>query len=101
MFFAKHKLYKKKSTISRDTNGFPYKSEDDEWEFIANCRCDDDNTTEYNDDRGNVLRASYHIVADKCNVSRGDIVKVVGRNCEGKVKVKKETNFYQYTEIWI
>lgn len=100
MYYAKHKLYKKVSSITRDSDGF-FVGSSEEWIYLAPCRCDDDNTTEVYDDRGNVLRASYHIVADKCDVNRGDIVKVEGRGCEGIVKIKKETNFYDYVEIWI
>lgn len=101
MYYAKHKLYKKISSIKRDSDGFFVEITNEEWEYLGSCRCDDDNTTEVADERGNVLRASYHIVADKCNVNRGDIVKVEGKDCIGQVKVKKETNFYNYVELWI
>nr|DAQ37879.1 MAG TPA: hypothetical protein [Caudoviricetes sp.] len=101
MYYAKHKLYKKISSIVRDSDGFFVETSNEEWEYLGPCRCDDDNTTEVADERGNVLRASYHIVADKCNVDRGDIVKVEGKGCIGQVKVKKETNFYNYVELWI
>ena len=101
MYYAKHKLYKKISSIKRDADGFFVEKTNEVWKYLGPCRCDDDNTTEVSDERGNVLRASYHIVADKCNVNRGDIVKVEGRDCIGQVKVKKETNFYNYVELWI
>lgn len=100
MFFAPHKLYKKSQTIQRDEDGFPCASSG-EWEFVGMCRCDDDNNTELMDERGNVIRASYHIVANKCSINRGDIVKVEEKDCEGQVKVLKSTNYYNYIELWI
>lgn len=89
------------STISRDEDGFPIEKSDNGWETIASCRADDDGVTEYADERGRVLRASYHIVADKCSVALGDYVRVPERGIEGRVVRKASTNYLSYTEVWV
>lgn len=101
MFYAPHTLMLRSTTIERDEDGFPVGAEQEVWEQRAQCRCDDDGTTEIVDERGRVLRASYHIVADKCNVERGDHVRVPERNAEGRVIRKCETNYFEYIELWI
>lgn len=102
MFYAPHTLMLQSGTaIERDDDGFPIEKSEGSWETIASCRADDDGTTEIVDERGSVLRASYHIVADKCNVQRGDYVRVPERSIEGRVVKLSNTNYYDYTEIWI
>lgn len=102
MFYSPHTLlHRVSATIERDGDGFPIGKTDESWEKIASCRADDDGTTEIVDERGNVLRASYHIVADQCDVKRGDYIRVPERGIEGRVKRLTDTNYLDYTELWI
>lgn len=101
MFYAPHSLYLKTFRVEHDENGFSKRDSQPTLTYVCKCRCDDDNTTEVTDERGHVFRAAFHIVADKCNLKRGDVVVVKERGCEGQIRVLKTTNYYNYTEIWI
>lgn len=101
MFYSPHSLLKRSTSIGYDEDGFASGSEFD-WDYISDCRCDDDSTTEVMDERGHVLRASFHIVLPKTDsVERGDYIRVPEKGCEGIVRVVKSTNYLDYTELWI
>lgn len=92
---------------STDEFGRVIASDDSErWKTICQCRCDDNTTTEFTSDNGRVFRPKYHIVCDGgvC-VDEGDIVRCLNADGTvrgtGEVYLKKRTNYYNYTEIWV
>lgn len=102
MLYSPHTLHKKELYIQRDENGFAEGLNDGSWEYVSECRCDDDGTTEIADDKGNMFVASYHIVIPSdADVANGDYVMVPEKGCEGYVKRMKQLNYLDYAEIWI
>ena len=76
------------------------------WQTICQCRCDDNTTTEFKSDNGRVFRPKYHIVCDgNVRVEVGDAIRCLNDDgtvrCVGNVYLKKQPNYYKYTEIWV
>lgn len=75
-----------------------------EWEDLCPCRCDDNTTTRINDAAGNAFVPAYHIVASRCEVRAGDIVRAMDGECvrgEGEVKRVIRTNYLDYCSIYV
>lgn len=102
MFYSPHTLQKRTISLARDKDGLVSGTTEESWSTALPCRCDNDGTTELVDDKGRVFRASYHIVLSKTeSVNLGDHIRVNERNCEGEVRRINNTNYLEYTEIWI
>ena len=60
-----------------DSNGqVIVKPENNTWETIGVCRCDDDNTQELKSDNGDMYMSHYHIVYER-NVSHATLRAVI------------------------
>lgn len=107
MYYAPHILQKKVSPVLvNDEFGRPVKvGMDEEWEFVAWCRCDMQNQTEVKSDNGEFFKPDFHIVCEgRGLVKAGDVVRVLfGRvvKCQGQARSVKETNYLNYTEVWV
>lgn len=102
MLYSPHTLHKREVSITRDEDGFVSGVSDSDWEFVSECRCDDDGTTEIMDDKGRMFVATYHIVLPSdADVSLGDYVMIPEKGSEGYVKRMKRLNYLDYAEIWI
>ena len=107
MIFAPHILQIKVSTpLERDEFGRPIpKTGCETWKDICKCRCDDNTTTEFKSENGEVYRPDYHVVCEKrLSVKAGDEVRCMdGENVrgEGKVYIVKCTNYFNYSELWM
>lgn len=103
MMFAPHKLQKKVAELSNDEFGRPVFA-DESWEDVCPCRCDDNMTQEFKSENGEVYRPKYHVVCEKCAIQAGDFVRCMEGDSirgEGEVYTVKNTNFFDYTEIWM
>lgn len=104
MYYSPHILQKKVFTDYTDEHGRPVFGQET-WEDVCRCRCDDNTTSEFKNENGEVYRPKYHVVCDgNVDVKCGDEVQcVIGGivRGEGSVYMVKRTNYYNYTEIWI
>lgn len=95
------------SKPSRDSHGAIIPGTGSEsWVNICRCRCDDNTTKEFKSPNGEVFRPSYHVVMDgNTTLKANDEVKFVddGGNVRGsgKVYISKNTNYFNYSEIYV
>lgn len=75
------------------------------WVKVGNCRCDDDTTSKFEDENGQLYIPAYHIVCDRDTpVERGDKIRCLqgeAIKCEGEVRRVKRLNILNYSEIWV
>lgn len=103
MMYAPHILQKKNETMINDEFGRPIFGEG-EWVDVCRCRCDDNLTQEFKTENGEVYRPKYHVVCESNGVKAGDVVRCINGMSvrgEGEVYMVKNTNFLNYTEIWM
>ena len=104
MMYAPHILQKK--VLLNETNdeyGRPIFG-DETWENVCHCRCEDNLTQELKSENGETYRPKYHVVCEKCNIKAGDIVRCMDGESvrgQGEAYMVKNTNFFDYTEIWM
>lgn len=105
MMFAPHILQKKVvSPIERDEFGRIISGNDEVWEDVCPCRCDDNTTQEFASENGSVYRPNYHVVCEANNVKAGDFVRCLDNGIvrgEGEVFMAKSSNWFKYTELWL
>lgn len=106
MIYSPHILQRKKVRPPQvDEFGRVIADNATEWETICRCRCDDNTITEFKSDNGKVYRPKYHIVCDgRQDIQAGDAIRcLLGEDVrgEGIVYIKKQLNFYNYTELWM
>lgn len=107
MIFAPHTLQVKViSSMETDEFGRPISGTGGEnWQNVCRCRCDDNSTKEFTSTNGEVYRPNYHVVCEKkVSLKAGDEVRCMdGENVKGtgKVYVVKNTNYFDYSEIWM
>lgn len=102
MFYSPHTLQKKTMALTRDNDGLVSGTAAEEWSSTLPCRCDNDGVTELVDGNGRVYRASYHIILARTDsLCLGDYIRVNEKSCEGEVRRINNTNYLEYTEIWI
>lgn len=104
MYYAPHKLYKRVFREERDEYGRITEAAES-MVYVCECRCDDNGTQEAVDENGKVYIPKYHIVYPRSEeVKAGDYIVVKdGERVrgEGVASIPKNTNYYQYTEIWV
>lgn len=75
------------------------------WVKVGCCRCDDNTTSKFEGENGQLYIPAYHIVCemdvpikagDRIRCLHGDVIK-----CEGEVRRVKKLNFLNYSEIWV
>lgn len=107
MYYAPH-ILEKKNTLEYTKDSYGRKvpiSVTETWTKVCDCRCDKSTDREITNDNGEVVRPSFHVVCDKksvCNV--GDTIRCkLGTTtiCEGKVTQVKNTNYFDYSEVWL
>ena len=106
MYYAPHilkaKVYKEPEY---DENGNPIIVENDEWEEIGRCRCDDNGQMKQVSVNGSMVDFSYHIVYEGKDVLPGkEVIAIDGDgNARGAGKVIKiaRCNYLNYSEIWV
>lgn len=103
MMYAPHILQKKLINTSNDEFGRPIFGEE-EWIDVCFCRCDDNITQEFKSENGEVYRPKYHVICEKCDIKAGEFVRCMNNEDvrgDGEVYMVKNTNFFDYTEIWM
>lgn len=105
MMYAPHILQKKVvSPIERDEFGRIINKPSEEWVDVCRCRCDDNSTKEFRTENGEVYRPNYHVVCETNSIKSGDVVRCmngISVRGQGEVFMVKNTNYYNYTEIWM
>ena len=107
MIFCPHTLQVKVVTPEKlDEYGRPLpKSGEERWVTLCKCRCDDNTTREFTSANGEVFRPNYHVVCEgKVDVKAGAEVRCMDGDSvrgEGRVYIVKETNYFNYSEIWM
>lgn len=109
MIFAPHILQVKRIIpAENDEFGRPIPGTDSEsWEYVCDCRCDDNTTKEFRSENGQVYRPAYHVVCEGSHgLKAGDYVRCITGTGnvirgEGKVYLSKVANFFDYSELWI
>ena len=108
MIYMPHTLKLRAITApSRDSHGAIIPgSGTDVWNDVCRCRCDDNTTKEFTTSNGQVFRPSYHVVMDgKTTLKAGDEIKCVDDlgniRGSGKVYLSKNTNYFNYSEIYV
>lgn len=104
MMYAPHTLQLKNSTGSTDEYGHPIVGVDT-WVTVCQCRCDDNTTKEFKSENGTVYRPAYHIVSEHNSIKENDDIRCLNANGsvrgEGKVYIVRNTNFLNYSELWV
>ena len=89
MYFAPHRLYKRTETEERDAlNRIISKGE--QWDFICECRCDDNTTQKFEGKDGRVYIPKYKIVCPRADIKEGDYVQCRIGDCCCNAKVRGE-----------
>ena len=106
LIFGPHSLYKLiKATEQRDEVGRIIPNESQQWQFICNCRCDDNTTTKYTKDNGEVFVPQYQVVAPlTSHIKEGDYIRcMVGNEVrgEGEVDSVRRGNFFQKMVLFV
>lgn len=106
MMFAPHILKAKVyNEPEYDENGNPIIVDNDEWEEIGRCRCDDNGQMKQVSVNGSMVDFSYHIVYEGKDVLPGKEVIVLDKNGKargaGKVIKIARCNYLNYSEIWV
>lgn len=107
MIYAPHTLQVKIiSPMDRDEFGRPIQGTGGErWEYVCDCRCDDNSTKEFKSENGIVYRPQYHVVcASHIALKSGDIVRCMdGDSVRGRGEVynPKNCNYFGYGEFWM
>lgn len=107
MYYTPHILQLKViSAPDRDSYNRPIPGTGSEsWQDVCRCRCDDNTTTEFKSDNGQVYRPDFHVVCE-CNIAlkAGDYVRCMDDDevrGEGEVYKVKNTNYLGYSELWM
>lgn len=108
MYFAPHILYLRIDPPKQyDELGRPIAmSENDAWQEIGDCRCDDDTTVRLVSENGEVRQSKYHIVYEGRGVPKGGYVKCIEKTTgtvrgEGTVAIAKVNNYFNASDLWI
>lgn len=106
MIFAPHILQKKVvPLVQNDEYGQPIIVDEESWEDVCMCRCDDSVTEWKTSDNGAAYITKHHIVCDgRLSLREGEYVRCVENNvtrAEGEVYMVKMCNFFGYTELYI
>lgn len=105
MMYTPHTLQKKvTSDESTDEYGHPIAGVDT-WVTVCQCRCDDNTTKEFKSENGTIYRPSYHIVSEPNQLKANDDIRCINADGyvrgEGKVYIVRNTNFLNYSELWV
>lgn len=107
MIFAPHILQVKRiKPAENDEFGRPIPGTDSEsWEYVCDCRCDDNTTKEFRSENGQIYRPAYHVVCEGSHgLKAGDYVRCLNGGevrGEGRIYMPKSANYFNYSEIWI
>lgn len=104
MYYAPHTLYKRTTTAVRNDYG-EVTSKTDLWEYMGECRCDDNSTEHFQTDNGGVYTPKYHIVCDRTSIYPGDYVRAMNSDGtvrgEGRVFNSPKCNYLGYMSIYV
>ena len=109
MYYAPHRLYKRSETEGRDEFNRIVSSEK-AYEYVCECRCDDNTTQKFEDKNGRVFTPKYKIVCPRADIREGDYVqcRTKGMCCcdaevrgEGRVLNVSKNNYLDYMVIYV
>lgn len=105
MYYSPHELYKKVTMTVRDSMN-RIKSSSEEWQYVTDCRCDDNTTQKFEDDNGRVYIPKYKIVCNRADIRDGDYVQCLVKGTgevrgEGRVLNSPKCNYLDYMVVYV
>ena len=104
MFYSPHKLYVRRTMQTRDGYNRLVESVPT-WNFVCDCRCDDNSTQTIITENGKEFRPSYAICCPRNQeVSEGDEIRVLNGEeirAQGTVTRKTVLNYLDYSVLWV
>lgn len=103
MFYSPHKLYVRRTIQTRDEYNRLVQS-DPTWNYVCDCRCDDNSTQTIVTENGKEYRPSYAVYCPKNDISEGDEIKVMNEDevrGQGTVTKKMTLNYLDYSVLWV
>ena len=102
--YAPHRLFVKRVTEARDDYNRVSKTEAS-WEFVVECRCDDNTVRIVSTENSLEYVPRYHIVTARTDaIANGDIVRVLNADGtlrgEGKADAVRVLNYLNYTDLY-
>lgn len=89
----------------RDESGRIIPDDSCQWQFICNCRCDDNTTTKYTKENGVVFVPRYQVVTPLTNhIKEGDYIRCMDGEIvrgEGEIDSVKRGNFFQKMVLFV
>lgn len=105
MYYAPHKLYKKVEMEVRDSLNRIISSSA-EWQYVCDCRCDDNTTQKFEDENGRVYIPKYKIVCERADIKAGDYIQCLVGDTEevrgeGRVFNAPKCNYLNYMTAYV
>lgn len=105
MYYSPHALYRRNETEVRDELN-RIVSTGESWEYVCDCRCDDNSTQKFEDQNGRVYVPKYKIVCNRADIVAGDHVQCRMRNGgetrgEGRVLNVLRNNYLDYMVLYV
>ena len=105
MYYAPHALYRKTEYQTRDELNRIVDS-GERWDYICDCRCDDNTTQKFEDKNGNVFIPKYKVVCGRVDIKEGDYIqcRVIGTDevrGEGRVFNAPKCNYLDYMVAYV
>ena len=105
MYYAPHKLYKKEEEEVRDSLNRII-SADGGWQYVCDCRCDDNTTQKFEDENGRTYIPKYKIVCQRADVKEGDMIQCLMKGTdevrgEGRVYNAPKCNYLDYMVLYV
>ena len=109
MYYSPHALFKRTETETRDELNRIVDTEES-WEYVCDCRCDDNTTQKFEDENGRVYIPKHKIVCNRADIVEGDYVQcrekgfcccsgnVIG---EGRVVNAPRNNYLNYMVLYV
>ena len=105
MYFAPHLLQVLiEAHPEYDSDGQVIVADEERWETVGSCRCDDDGTKKLKSDNGEVYMSSYHIVYEGEAVKPGSHIRCMSGEQirgDGVARHPQTCNYFDYSEVWI
>ena len=105
MYYAPHELYRKREREKRDAHNRIVSSSSC-WEYVCDCRCDDNTTQKFEDQNGRTYIPKYKIVCSRSGVREGDYVQCRWKGTgdvrgEGRVQNVPSCNYLDYMTAYV
>lgn len=109
MYYSPHQLFRRRETEERDELNRIVSTESS-WEYVCDCRCDDNTTQKFEDENGRVYIPKYKIVCNRADIREGDYVQCRTKGTmgcsarvrgEGRVLNAPRCNYLDYMVAYV